>query len=68
MADIKSFNDYKEEQTPHIVSEVVCLSCLHRWISVRPQQTLLKQLECPNCHKAGYVIATGEQLSERKEK
>ena len=30
---------------PHKVSEVICIKCLHRWISVRSEETLLKQLE-----------------------
>ena len=49
-----------EENLPHKVSEVVCLGCLKRWIAVRPTTTLLKNLECPECNKQGYVIETGE--------
>ena len=48
---------------PHIVSEVVCLKCLKRWIAVRPEGTLLIDLECKNCG-AGYVIETGERIEE----
>lgn len=55
------FNKYKEENTPHIVQEVVCLKCLHRWIAVMPKGTLLKDLEC-KCGNVGYVIATGQDL------
>lgn len=51
---------YIEENLPHKVSEVICLSCLHRWIAVRPMGTLLKNLECSQCFKRGYVIETGE--------
>ena len=25
-----------EVNLPHTVSEVICLKCLHRWISIRP--------------------------------
>lgn len=56
------FQKYKEEHTQHIVHEAMCVSCLHRWIEVRPQGTLLKELECPNCGKVGYVIATGQEI------
>lgn len=60
---IKDFNEYKEENTPHIVQEVICLKCLCRWIAVRPKDTLLKDLECM-CGNVGYVIATGQELEE----
>lgn len=50
-----------EEHTPYAVSEVICVKCHKRWISVRPQKTLLKDIECPNCGK-GYVIKTGEEM------
>ena len=52
-----------EEKMPHVVSEVICVKCGHRWISVRPQHTLLKDLECPNCGQ-GFVIETGQELEE----
>ena len=48
------------ENTPHKVSEVICIGCKHRWIAVRPMTTQLKDLECPQCGKQGYVIETGE--------
>jgi hypothetical protein len=62
----KDFNEYKEEHTPHIVQEVVCLKCLYRWIAVRPKGVMLKDLKCANlsflCGRTGYVIATGQEL------
>ena len=66
MGEVRNINDYKDEHTPHVVQEVVCLSCLHRWIAVRPQETLLKSLECPNCGKVGYVIATGQEMEDEE--
>ena len=51
------------ENTPHKVTEVVCLQCLKRWIAVRPVRTRLVNLECPDCHKQGYVIETGEEIN-----
>ena len=53
-----------EENIPHRVSEVICVDCKHRWIAVRPTETLLKDLECPQCKQQGYVIETGEQLKD----
>ena len=50
------------ERMPHLISEVVCLKCLHRWIAVYPEKTLLKQLECGNCGSIGYVIKTGQEI------
>lgn len=44
-------------------SEVVCLKCLHRQISVRPVGTLLKTLQCAECGEQGYIIETGEELN-----
>lgn len=55
--------NYIEEAMPHKVSEVICVKCGHRWISVRPTITRLKDLECPNCGQ-GYVIETGEEFDE----
>lgn len=56
---IRSLNE--TDNTPHAVSEVICVKCGHRWVSVRPEITLLKQLECPNCGK-GFVVETGQPL------
>lgn len=49
------------ENTPHKYSEVICLKCLKRVISVRPIYVLLKQLEC-DCGETGYIIETGEVM------
>lgn len=42
------------------VSQVVCLSCLRRWIAARPANTRLDELQCPDCKKMGFAIETGE--------
>lgn len=52
-----------ETNLSHTISEVICLKCLHRWISVRPSEVWLKDIECPNCGR-GYVIKTGQPLEE----
>jgi len=54
------------ENTPHKVSEVICINCKYRWLAVRPVGTLLKDLECPICG-AGYVIETGEEINTDEE-
>ena len=46
----------------HKVSIVICLRCYKRWVSVRPVDTLLVDLVCPNCEMDGFVIETGEDL------
>ena len=46
---------------PHKVSEVICVKCGRRWLCVRPYDTLLKDIECPDCG-AGYVVETGEVM------
>lgn len=50
------------ENLPHKVSEVICLKCGYRWVAVRPEDTKLRELECPNCTKKGYAIETGEEI------
>ena len=50
-----------DSRKPHSVSEVICVRCGKRWISVRPEITLLKEIECEKCG-AGYVIETGQIL------
>ena len=44
------------------VSTVICLKCLKRWVAVRSSQTMLVDLECPQCGLPGAVIETGEDL------
>jgi hypothetical protein len=52
------------ENEPHKVSEVICTACRYRWIAVRPMTVKLKQLECNNCKRVGFVIETGEVLTD----
>lgn len=49
------------ERQPHEVAELICIKCLHRYIGVYPQATLLKDLECENCGK-GFIIKTGQTI------
>ena len=49
------------QNKPHKVSEVICVKCGNRWISARPRDTRLKQLECRECGR-GFVIETGEEM------
>lgn len=58
---------YDDSNKPHEVCEVACLKCLHRWIAVYPTMTWLKELECPCCHKHGFVIKTGQTLPESED-
>ena len=53
-----------EEYIPHKVSETICVKCGHRQIDVRPINTLLKNLKCPECGRVGLIIETGEEISE----
>jgi hypothetical protein len=54
------------ESIPHIVQELMCIRCKKRFISVRPRDTWLKDLECPKCRKVGYIIATGQPLEQEE--
>lgn len=49
---------------PHKVSEVICVKCGKRWICVRPEITLLKNIVCPECNNSGYAIETGETIKK----
>lgn len=51
-----------EKNLPHEVSEVICLKCYYRFMSVIPSGTLLKNIECGRCNQKGYVIKTGQDL------
>ena len=53
-----------DEYLPHKISEVICINCKYRWIAIRGESVLLKNLECPKCNQAGFVINTGEDLLE----
>ena len=53
-----------DDARPHKVSEVICVKCGHRWIAVRPEDSKLRDLECPNCTEQGYAIETGEEIKE----
>ena len=55
-----------EVNMEHIVQELICLKCFHRWIDVRPVGCLLKNLECPDCGETGYTIGTGEPIEEQE--
>ena len=49
------------------VAEMICLMCLKRFIDVRPVGILLKNLECPGCHRSGFIIETGEYMTENND-
>lgn len=53
-----------EANMPHEVTEVMCWRCGQRWIFVFPVGTLLKDLECPQCHLQGGAFKTGQDLSD----
>jgi hypothetical protein len=46
------------------VSEVICVKCGHRYIYVRPEETLLKIMDCGGCGLIGFIIETGQVLKE----
>ena len=48
-----------EERMPHRTAEVICLRCMYRYQGVWPEATPMKNLECPNCERVGFIIGTG---------
>ena len=59
--------EIEESSSGFEVAEMICLMCLKRFIDVRPVGTLLKNLECPGCHKTGFIIETGECMTENND-
>ena len=55
-----------ENHDPHIVAEAMCWKCGHRWIATFPENTLLKQLQCPHCEEKGYAFLTNQDLDAVK--
>ncbi len=55
---MNNIHDINKNQ-PHKLSEVICVKCGKRWLAIRLEGTLLKQLECKTCGQ-GFVIETGE--------
>ena len=55
-----------ESNQQHEVSELICLNCHYRYIGVYPTKTLLKELECNQCGKVGYIIKTGQTIEENE--
>jgi Zn finger protein HypA/HybF involved in hydrogenase expression len=51
-----------EAHTEYEVAELICLSCLNRWIGVYPSEKSLKDIICSKCDKVGCVIKTGQTL------
>lgn len=52
-----------DDNRHHIVQEVICVQCCHRWIACAPESLLLKDYECGDCG-FGYVIKTGQDLTK----
>jgi hypothetical protein len=47
MAEIVDLGKYKEEISPHMSGNALCLNCKHTWVAVAPLGTV--NLECPEC-------------------
>lgn len=62
----KTFEKIHEEYDPHIVAEAMCWKCGHRWIATFPENTLLKQLQCPHCEEQGFAFLTNQDLDAIK--
>jgi len=51
-----------DEHRAHETAEMMCVKCYYRYQGVWPEQTLLKNLECPHCKKTGGIIKTGQTI------
>lgn len=52
-----------EAYLEHEVSELICLKCFHRRITVYPTSLMLADMEC-ECGAVGFLIKTGQTLPE----
>lgn len=64
MDNVRSFDDYVTDNTPHDTAELICVRCYNRWIGCWPSDLWLKELSCPHCNNKGCVITTGQILEE----
>lgn len=55
---------FMDAKTNYVVSEVICIGCKHRFISTRPEDTLLSMLECSGCGEVGFTIETGQVIDD----
>lgn len=62
---VVNLTDYRENKKPHILAELMCVACLHRWVGVYPSDGWLSDLECPHCFKTGAIINTGQEMEEK---
>lgn len=46
------------------VAEMICLKCGYRFIDARPVGLLLKDMVCPRCNHQGFIIETGEYMTD----
>ena len=44
-----------DDKMPHKTNSVICLSCLHDWQAVYPENTDINNLECPNCKEQNSI-------------
>lgn len=53
---------YFDDNLPFTVSELICVKCGARFICARPDDLLLKNIECNSCDAIGFMIETGEDM------
>lgn len=53
---------------PHLTGELMCMSCLYRYIGTWREDIWLKELYCPNCLQKGFTIGTGQILESYYDK
>ena len=44
----------------HIIRELICINCKHRFLSLQPATDWLLDLTCPKCGEMKCLINTGE--------
>lgn len=51
---------------PHKNMELICLNCKERFVGQVLNHIWLKQIICPVCKVQGYVIATGDFMTDEE--
>ena len=63
--DLRKYKDWKHRNDEeYLISEFMCVSCMYRWYGFLPKRSILREVECPVCKKAGFIIMTGQLFEQ----
>ena len=64
MNKVMDLDEYRDSKYggKWLVQDLICLKCRHRHISVHPDITKLRFMQCPKCGQVGFIVSTGQTL------